>query len=168
MTALEFSREFDQVDSNLRRFALSLTRSAEDAKDLVQETVYRAYWNRERFTTGTNFKAWVMTIMRNAYVSSYRKASRRAVVGQADAPELENSPHHAVENSAASNLSLREIYAKLNELEPMYRLPFTMFYRGYRYDEIARHMELPIGTVKSRIFIARRKLRAQLTGAATA
>ena len=163
MTAVEFNREFDQVDSNLRRFALSLTRSAEDAKDLVQETVYRAYWNRERFATGTNFKAWVMTIMRNAYVSSYRKASRRTVVRPGDAPELENSRAYAVDNKAASNLSLKEIHAKLQELAPMYRLPFTMFYRGYRYDEIARHMQLPIGTVKSRIFFARRKLRAQLS-----
>ena len=163
MTAVEFNREFDQVDSNLRRFALSLTRSAEDAKDLVQETIYRAYWNRERFATGTNFKAWVMTIMRNAYVSSYRRASRRAVVRPADAPELENSRAHSVDNEAASNLSLKEIHAKLQELAPMYRLPFTMFYRGYRYDEIARHMQLPIGTVKSRIFFARRKLRAQLS-----
>lgn len=163
MTALEFNREFDQVDSNLRRFALSLTRSAEDAKDLVQETVYRAYWNRERFTSGTNFKAWVMTIMRNAYVSSYRKASRRLVVGQPDAHEIENSPVHAIDNAAASNLSLKEIHTKLKELPPMYRLPFTMFYRGYRYDEIARHMQVPVGTVKSRIFYARRKLRAQLS-----
>ena len=163
MTALEFNREFDQVDANLRRFALSLTRSAEDAKDLVQETVYRAYWNRERFTSGTNFKAWVMTIMRNAYVSSYRKASRRRVVGQPEVVEIENSPVHAIDNAAASNLSLKEIQAKLKELPAMYRLPFTMFYRGYRYDEIARHMQVPVGTVKSRIFYARRKLRAQLS-----
>ena len=160
MTRSEFDVEFGQIDSTLNRFALSLTRDVEDAKDLVQETVYRAFWNRGRFTVGTNFKAWMLTIMRNTFISSYRKRARSIVHAAREDEDLANQRSHAVHNQAPSNIGVEELQRAIDGLDALYRVPFTMFYTGYRYDEIATTLALPLGTVKSRIFFARRKLRA--------
>ena len=163
MTTTEFNVEYDQLRAVLSRFALSLTHDVEDAKDLVQETIYRAYWNRSRFSSGTNFKAWMMTIMRNTYISAYRKKRRSVVAATRDDFDFINYRAHAVENTAEGSLSLKELQGLLKKLNPIYSLPFTLFYTGYRYEEISQQMNLPIGTVKSRIFFARKKLRAQIT-----
>ena len=165
MTILEFNREYDQLALILGRFATSLTRDREEAKDLLQETAYRAFWNRTKFAVGTNFKAWIMTIMRNTYISAYRK--RRSSIVQSHAYDFDpsSSKRLSVANTAPSSINHEAITGILDELDELYSTPFRMFYAGYRYEEIAEYLDVPMGTVKSRIFCARQKLRRQITEA---
>ena len=161
MTNQQFVTEIDQLENILFSFALRLTRNYEDAQDLVQETTFRAYKHRNSFAMGTNFKGWLSTIMRNTYINRYRKMKNRKQVSE----PVENYLY-AVENKSATanggeaNMHLQELQRKLGLINEIYRVPFLMFYRGYEYKEISRHLNIPVGTVKSRIFLARKKLKA--------
>ncbi len=159
MTNLEFNCQFDALQKKLLPFAYRLTNNFEDAKDLVQETAIRAFNNREKFENGTNFRAWVTTIMRNTFINFYRKKKNRATSSEPTDSYVFVNENHAVDNSAGSNIMMRELQRIISELDNTYRKPFMMFYEGYKYEEIAEDMSLPIGTVKSRIFFARRQLR---------
>lgn len=161
MTNQQFMAEMGRLENILFAFALRLTRNYEDAQDLVQETNFRAYKHRDKFTMGTNFKSWSTTIMRNTYINRYRKQKNRKHVNE----PVENFLY-AVENKAATanggeaKIHLQELQSKLGLINEIYRVPFLMFYRGYEYKEISAHLGIPIGTVKSRIFLARKKLKA--------
>jgi len=161
MTNQQFVTEMDRLENLLFSFALRLTRNYEDAQDLMQETTLRAYKHRDKFAIGTNFKSWSSTIMRNTYINRYRKMKNRRHVNE----PVENFLY-AVENKAATanggeaKMNMQELQGKLALINEIYRVPFLMFYRGYEYREIAGHLNIPIGTVKSRIFLARKKLKA--------
>ncbi len=77
MSELEFSNAVIDFSSNLKPFAINLTQDKEEANDLVQETIYRALVNREKFREGTNLKAWLFTIMKNIFINGYRRKSKR-------------------------------------------------------------------------------------------
>ena len=163
MQPTNFQIEYDRVSGFLHRFAVKLTRDRTSAQDLVQETTYRALSNCERFESGTNFKAWISTIMRNTFISGYRKR-RRAPQRVPELSAAEEYKQARTVNAGPSNLSLEEMEATLRDLDPLYARPFTLYYSGYRYEEIAQLMELPLGTVKSRIFTARKQLKVMLRG----
>lgn len=161
MSALQFSKEFNSLESLLFAFALRLTNNYEDAKDLMQETALRAYKHRDKFTMGTNFKSWVSTIMRNTFINRYRKEKKRKNVNQPIESFLfaiENK--NVVPNQGEMNMRMKELNGLFDEIGDLYSVPFLMFFRGYEYKEIAAHLDIPIGTVKSRIFLARKKLKA--------
>lgn len=159
MTNLEFNCQFDALQRKLLPFAYRLTNNVEDAKDLVQETAIRAFNNRAKFENGTNFRAWVTTIMRNTFINFYRKKKNRATSSEPADSYVFVNEKNACANGAGSNIMMRELQRIINALDNTYRKPFMMFYEGYKYEEIAENMSLPIGTVKSRIFFARRQLR---------
>ena len=158
MSTIEFNYHFDTLQSKLLPFAYRLTNNLEDAKDLIQETALRAYNNKEKFEVGTNFRAWVTTIMRNTFINVYRKKKNRATSSEPTDSYVFVNENHACANEAPSNITMMELHNILNSLDVIYRKPFMMFFEGYKYDEIAETMDLPIGTVKSRIFFARQKL----------
>jgi RNA polymerase sigma-70 factor (ECF subfamily) len=158
MSTIEFNSHFDSLQHKLLPFAYRLTNNLEDAKDLIQETALRAYNNKEKFEVGTNFRAWVTTIMRNTFINIYRKKKNRNTTSEPTDSYVFINEDHAVDNSAYSNMMMTELYDILGRLDYIYRKPFTLFYEGYKYEEIAEMMNLPIGTVKSRIFFARQKL----------
>ena len=162
MTSLEFNCQFDQLQKKLLPFAYRLTNNLEDAKDLIQETAMRAFNNKEKFENGTNFRAWVITIMRNTFINIYRKKKNRATSSEPSDSYVFVNENHACDNAAGSNIMIRELKSIINDLDNTYRQPFLMFFEGYKYEEIANDMNLPIGTVKSRIFFARRLLRDQI------
>jgi RNA polymerase sigma-70 factor (ECF subfamily) len=154
-----FSQLFDQYHRYLFAFALKLSKRKEDAEDLVQETAMRAYRNKAKYQVGTNFKAWAATIMRNTFINGYRKKKRRNMYQEPidkHAYSLEIDPSY---NKGIDDLQYEDLQSVLNEIGENYSIPFRMFYKGYQYDEIAESMNIPIGTVKSRIFFARRKMR---------
>ncbi len=162
MTPIEFNNRYERLHDLLFAFAMKLTKNIEDAKDLMQETVANGFANRHRFTMGTNFKAWMTTIMRNAFINDYRKKRTRNQVEQ----PIEDVAY-AVSNKMASDKTdapamLQDLRFILDGLDDNHRLPFMMFYRGFQYNEIADHFDLPIGTVKSRIFFARKKLKSRI------
>ena len=158
MSTIEFNSHFHSLQHKLLPFAYRLTNNLEDAKDLIQETAMRAYNNKEKFEVGTNFRAWVTTIMRNTFINIYRKKKNRNTTSEPTDSYVFVNENHAIDNSAHSNMMMIELDGILGSLDYIYRQPFLLFYEGFKYEEIAENMNLPIGTVKSRIFFARQKL----------
>ena len=163
MTAKEFDSVVSQMTSTLKPFAINLTRDNDDANDLLQETVYRAITNRDKFAEGTNLKAWLFTIMRNIFINNYRrKVKRNTIIDTTDNLYYINNENSITYNDAASNFVIDDAKKAINELSDDYKIPFMMHYEGFKYHEIADKLKLPLGTVKSRIFFARKELKAKL------
>ncbi len=159
MTVLEFNYQITTLRDSLWRFAFSLTLNKADADDLLQETLLRAMRYRELFIENTNLQSWAFTILRNTFINEYRRRARldAKVDNKKDIMNLKI----AVENgyfSPESYISEKEIRKAIESLPDEYRIPFVMHTEGFRYKEISEHLNLPLGSVKSRIFIARRKL----------
>ena len=160
MSTIEFDSSFDQLSTMLQSFAYKLTKNGEDAKDLFQETAFRAMTNRDKFRAGTNFKAWLFTIMKNIFINNYRKKMKsKTIMDSTDNMYYINSGSTTIANDASSNIMMDELTGMVANLEESMRVPFLMHYEGYKYQEIADHLELPLGTVKSRIFFARKELK---------
>lgn len=162
MRPIEFNQQYQQLENLLFGFAMKLTRNREEAKDLMQETISKAYAKRADFMLGTNFKAWMTTIMRNAYINDYRKKkTRKRVEMPMDAAKrMVNSS--VSPQTAEGKMRMKELIAMIESINEEYRTAFLMFYQGYKYNEIAQHFDVPIGTVKSRIFTAREKLKKMI------
>jgi RNA polymerase sigma-70 factor (ECF subfamily) len=161
MSTTEFDNRFDQLSTLLHSFAYNLTKNVEDAKDLFQETAFRAMTNREKFRPGTNFKAWVFTIMKNIFINNYRKKVKaNTIMDSTDNLYYINSGSTIISNGAESNILMKELTKMIEELDDSIKIPFVMHYHGFKYQEIADHLDLPLGTVKSRIFFARKELKS--------
>ena len=160
MSTLEFNAHFDRLSSLLQAFAYNLTKNAEDAKDLFQETAYRAMTNRDKFRPGTNLKAWLFTIMKNIFINNYRKKVKaNTIMDSTDNLFYINSGSAVISNGGDSNIMMKELTGMIDGLDESIRIPFMMHYQGFKYQEIADHFDLPLGTVKSRIFFARKELK---------
>lgn len=163
MTALEFSYSINKMCRSLKPFALKLTKDMEEANDLLQETVLKAFTNRDKFTDGTNLKAWLYTIMKNTFITNYQRMVRRnTFIDTTDNLHYINSSSNTTDNLAYSSFALKDINDAIKSLDDAYRTPFMMHFRGFKYHEIADKLEIPIGTVKNRIHIARKELKGQL------
>jgi RNA polymerase sigma-70 factor (ECF subfamily) len=163
MTALEFGYSINKLSSALKPFALRLTKDSEEANDLLQETVLKAYTNREKFTDGTNLKAWLYTIMKNTFITNYQRMIRRnTFIDTTDNLHYLNSSENISENLAYSSFAMKDINKAILKLDDTYKTPFLMHFRGFKYHEIAEKLNIPIGTVKNRIHIARKELKDML------
>ena len=163
MSNNDFNTELIGLSNSLELFALSLTRDDEDAKDLLQETMVKAITYRDKFVEKTNLKAWCYTIMKNTFINNYRRAIKaNTIIDQTEDLYFLNSKRSEDGTIPDSALAYKEIRSKVDALEDDYRIPFEMHNKGYKYKEIADYLDLPIGTVKSRIFLARRRLMDQL------
>ena len=163
MTASDFNTQFQAYNGPLQAFAYRLTNDMERAKDLLQETAYRAFKNKDRFQQNTNLKAWLMTIMKNIFINDYRRRAKHTTIfDSTDNQYYLNSGKQTVRNGAGTNIMMDELTEIIEELDESIRIPFLMHYKGYKYQEIAEHFELPLGTVKSRIFFARRELKGRI------
>lgn len=163
MSTIEFSDKFDALTSSLNSFAYNLTKNDEDAKDLYQETAFRAITNREKFQPGTNLKAWLFTIMKNIFINNYRKkVKRNTIIDSTDNMFFINSGSVLISNEAGSNILMQELERMIGELEDNIKIPFMKHYEGFKYQEIADELDLPLGTVKSRIFFARKALKEKI------
>ena len=163
MTALEFSYSLDKMSKSLKPFALKLTKDMEEANDLLQETILKAFTNRDKFTDGTNLKAWLYTIMKNTFITNYQRMVRRnTFIDTTDNLHYINNSNNTTENRAYSSFALRDINQAITRLDDAYKTPFMMHFRGFKYHEIADRLQIPIGTVKNRIHIARKELKSVL------
>lgn len=163
MIAKAFQDRLLALQGNLLSFAMMLTSNREDAYDLLQDTTLKALDNEDKYTDNTNFKGWVFTIMRNIFINNYRRAGRVQMVvdNTADLYHL-NMPQDSGISSPENSYVVSEINETINSFTDEYRIPFSMHLAGYRYAEIAHKMNLPVGTIKSRIYYARQRLRRQL------
>lgn len=149
--------------SLLNAFAYNLTKNVEDARDLFQETAYRAITNKDKFRPGTNFKAWLFTIMKNIFINNYRKkVKQNTIMDSTDNMFYINSGGATISNRGDSNIMMQELDRMIVELDDSIRIPFMMHYQGFKYQEIADELELPLGTIKSRIFFARKELKEKI------
>lgn len=147
----------------LRPFAYSLTKSLEAAEDLLQETFYRAIANQEKFHQGTSIKAWLFTIMRNIFINDYRRNKKYVNIGDpADNMQVVNHPYQVSKNGAERSFLAEDIHKALSKVSKDYTQPFLLYSNGFHYHEIAEKLDIPLGTVKSRIFFARKELQQKL------
>lgn len=160
MTALEFSSTIDNLTGSLKPFALRLTRDMEDANDLLQETMLKAFSNRDKYTDGTNLKAWMYTIMKNTFITNYQRMMRKnTFIDSTNNLHYINSSAITIENSAYGKFAMKDIKNAIEDLDDVYKVPFMMHFQGFKYYEIADDLQIPIGTVKNRIHIARKELK---------
>jgi len=161
MSTAEFSGQINEMSVMLHAFAYKLTKNPDDSKDLYQETAFRALTNQDKFSPGTNLKAWMFTIMRNIFINNYRKKSKANTIFDATDNQyfLNAAPSQIVQNGAESGILMQELQQMVDRLDDGIRVPFLMHYYGYKYQEIAEQLDLPLGTVKSRIFFARKELK---------
>ncbi len=163
MSNAEFSILLTENAEFLRPFAINLTKDHESAKDLFQETLYRAISNKDKYNVGTNIKAWLYTIMRNIFINDYRRRSKQSTV-------LDSSPNdylidqtsNKVLNDGITNLNLKEVKQMIYDLPELFKTPFNLYYEGYKYNEIADALNEPLGTIKSRIHFARKILKQKI------
>ena len=155
-----FQSKLMDLQSNLLNFAYMLTGSRDDAYDLLQDTTLKALDNEAKYVDNTNFKGWVFTIMRNIFINNYRRQVRCATVADQteDLYHLNISQDSGI-SSPECSYAASEITEAINSFPDCYRIPFSMHVAGYKYNEIADEMHLPLGTIKSRIFFARKKLQ---------
>lgn len=154
-----FEKELKGVLDALYNMAFQLTRDRDDAEDLVQDASLRAYRNFHRFKEGTNFKAWIMTVLRNIYINEYRKKAREPEKLEYREDETEKYSS-APDAETGFGEKTGEIIAGMPD---EMRSVLTLFYsEGFSYREIAQIMNIPEGTVMSRLHGARRRLKKQL------
>ena len=162
-TSSNFQTKLLGLQNNLLNFAYLLTSNRDDAYDLLQDTTLKALDNQDKYVDNTNFKGWVFTIMRNIFINNYRKISRAAtVVDQTEDLYHLNLPQDSGFETPEGSIAVKDITAAINSFSDEYRIPFSMHVAGYKYNEIAEQMNLPLGTVKSRIFFARQRLQEML------
>lgn len=163
MNASQFQKKLLSMQENMMNFALTLTTNREDAQDLLQETSLKVLDNREKYADNRNFKGWVLTVMRNIFINNYHKVVRtQTIVDQnADLYNLEMLNDSGFDTPDGS-YQIQEISQAINSLNEELKVPFSMYVSGYQYNEIAETLNVPLGTIKSRIFFARQELKKQL------
>ena len=162
MGTSKFQNDLMKLQSNMLNFAYMLTSNRNDAYDLLQDTTLQVLDNESKYAENTNFKGWVFTIMRNIFINNYRRSARAAtMIDTTDNLYHINLSQDSGLESPEESYGAGEIGAAIESFSDEYRIPFSMHVAGYKYNEIAEHMNLPLGTVKSRIFFARKKLQEQ-------
>jgi len=163
MSSKNFQTKLLGLQNNLLNFAYILTANRDDAYDLLQDTTLKALDNEDKYIDNVNFKGWVFTIMRNIFINNYRKVTRSAtIIDQTEDLYHLNLPQDSGLDTPEGAMAANEITDAINSFADEYRIPFSMHVAGYKYNEIAEKMNLPLGTVKSRIFFARQRLQAML------
>ena len=162
MNTLQFQKKLMGIQENMMNFALMLTANRDDAEDLMQDTTLKVLDNREKFVDNVNFKGWVLTIMRNIFINNYRKIVRnQTMIDSTEDLYHLNLPQDSGLDTPDGAYTLNELNQGIDALPKEYAKPFRMHVDGFKYEEIAEEMNLPIGTVKSRIFSARKSLQSE-------
>jgi len=160
---MEINEQITNERQALKSYALQLTKNLEDANDLVQETLLKAFTYRSKFTEGTNLKGWLYTIMRNSFINNYRKIVRRnTFIDTTDNSFYLDAPGYTTVNEGEQSFLTKDLEGAINELPKDLKRTFSLNMEGFKYHEIAEELDIPIGTVKTRIFVAKRKLRKKL------
>lgn len=157
----EFEEKVLEHIDSLYNLALRMTQNKQDAEDLVQEAVLRAYRFFHKFERGTNFKAWIMTILRNIYINQYRKRVKEPM--KVEFEEVEDFISLPEISGAQEEIFSETIKPSIDRLPEELRTTITLFYvDGLSYKEIAKVMNCPVGTVMSRLYTARQVLKKHL------
>lgn len=163
MNKLEFNSLVIKHSDSLKLYARNFTKDQDDANDLVQETLLKAITYFKNFREGTNLKGWLYTIMKNTFINNYRRITKsNSFITKEEEISPMNLVVSATKNLGENKFMMEDINAALTMLSDDYYRPFTMYYEGYKYHEISEHLNIPIGTVKTRIHVARRVMKKTL------
>ena len=163
MTKVEFNTLVMRQAPSLKMYALHFTHDTDDANDLVQDTLLKAITYYNKFKEGTNLKGWLYTIMKNTFINNYRRFVKiSSFVTKTDEISSAQLSFSATGNGGEQKFVMDDIKKALSSLQKEYYTPFTMYFEGYKYHEIADHLQIPIGTVKTRIHVARKLLKKDL------
>ena len=164
MDTTEFNQCLIAAQKGLRPAAIKLTQDKDDANDLIQETLLKAIKNRHAFREGTNFQAWIYTIMRNTFISHYHRVvrARETIKSREVKGVIMYGISTTQDNEGVNRLAAEEISLRIERLPQLFRKPLMMYADGYKYQEIAEVLGLPVGTIKNRIHIARKMVKQYL------
>ncbi len=164
MSTKEFGLKVQEHQFILNNYALQLTQNQDDANDLVQETFLKAMKYCKKFKTGTNLKGWLYTIMRNSFINNYRRNTKRNsfMDTQEEQYIIDSAKSFNTYNDGEITFMRKDLERAIDTLADDLRITFELNAAGFKYHEIAEKLNIPIGTVKTRIFVARRKLRTEL------
>jgi RNA polymerase sigma factor (sigma-70 family) len=158
-----FGHQIKQEMPALKSLAFQLTRNQDDAKDLVQETMLKALKYQSKFSEGSNLKGWLFTILKNSFINQYRRmAKRKTFIDSTENTYFLDLPSHKTDNQADLTFIRKDLEQAIQTLSPDLRVLLMLNIEGFKYQEIANELNMPIGTVKTRIFVARRILRKKL------
>lgn len=163
MSNAEFGVLINDHYQFLRTLALKLTKRIDDAEDLIQDTYYKAIKNQDKYKRGTNLKGWLYTIMKNTFINNYRKKkNQNTFVDDTENKYFINSKESSKSAHTDSLVDHKYILKQVQSIDDNYLEAFMMHFNGYKYEEISEILDIPLGTVKSRIFLARKKMMAKL------
>ena len=165
MEASNFEDQLVQLRPILYHFTKKFTRDKDESWDLVHDTILKALSHKSKFRDEIIFKGWLYTIMRNTFINKYRKEVRMKISkGERTDFQYLNIEETHTYNKPENSAQIKEVWAKINSIKEELSKPFKMYTSGYKYHEIAEYLELPLGTVKNRIFQARQEIQKQLPG----
>ncbi len=160
---ISFKTRLLGMQASMLNFAYKLTADKDNAYDLVQDTTLKALCNEDKFVNNNNLKGWLFIIMKNIFINNFRKSVKEGVITDlSDELYMKNMLSHADRETPEGIYSVKEISDAINSLQDELKNTFSMYVAGYKYEEIATQMNVPIGTVKSRIFVARKELKQML------
>jgi len=163
MKTQTFESEIIESRQMLYSKALSLFRDSEKAQDIVQDTMLKALTYKDKFTEGTNLRGWLYTILKNTFINDYnRNAKHPTYLRDTFSDAFVGAEQRVERNQGVANIKMEEIQKALAAVDEKFSKPFMMHFEGYKYEEIAEEMQLPLGTIKTRIHKARLMLQEQL------
>lgn len=162
--AITVTEQISALRATLLSFSFRFARDRDEANDLVQETLLKAISNHHRFTEHVNLKGWLFMIMKNTFINNYRKNQRMKVTSDSINDSMQRTiPDRHILSYPDRALEYDELLRHMDGLSGEILMPFRMHTSGYKYREIADELNLPIGTVKNRIFKARQALQQKLS-----
>ncbi|KAA6347175.1 ECF RNA polymerase sigma factor EcfG [termite gut metagenome] len=149
-----FRESLEKAQGELFRHAFRFTSNKEDAEDLLQETCLKALINEDKYIPDTNFNAWIYTIMRNIFINDYRKLHRRKISVESIDLHCLSEPTDAPD----ARVKVKEMVHLINTLPVKHKKALQLYIVGFKYEEIAGKLNMPLGSVKSNVFFARQRL----------
>lgn len=162
MSSLTFNHQISDFRPALFQSALKYTNNHDDANDLVQDTFIKAIKYESKYKEGTNLYGWLFTIMKNTFINNYWSVTRRTSIIQKNVDPSFYPVGSTSKNNCEGKFVMDDVNKALNSLDAIYKDPFLRYFEGYKYAEIAVELDIPIGTVKTRIHIARKILKGYL------
>jgi RNA polymerase sigma-70 factor, ECF subfamily len=163
MSTQEFNQLLVTQNEVISQFARRFVRTENEVNDLAQETFLKALRFQNHFVAGTNLKGWLYTMMRNIFINQYNKSSfQNTFVDRTEGHYFLNQASSDQASNIDRRLMRKDLDVAIGNLDDRIKVPFERFVEGYKYEEIAKELELPVGTIKSRIHQARQLLKASL------
>lgn len=156
---ISLQQSITDIGYSLYSVAYKFSKDTEVAHDIVQDTILKALTNMDKYREGTNLKGWIYTIMRNIFINEYRRKKRIQYVDSAKSFDSYSPERFLSYNEGVSNIGCNELNIHFEKVDTRHSTPFMMHFEGYKYEEIAAMLNLPIGTVKNRIHLARKEMQ---------